>query len=99
MKYYIKFEIIDFYKKDFFYKKIYSCLNSNYDYSGIIIINYLDNTKYEFYFTYCKNISIIMSYVNNKSECSLEYLYTFIKFIINKSNKDILNIELKFTKK
>jgi len=99
MKYFIKFEITDLYKKDVFYKKIYSCLNLNYNYSGIIIVNYLDNTKDKYSFIYNSNISIIMSYINNKSECSLEYLYTFIKFIINKSNKDILNIKLKFTKK
>src|SRR6516225_2835628 len=97
MKYFIKLEIMDLYKKDLFYKKIYSCLNSNYNYSGIIIINYSNNTKYEFSFIYCNKISIIMSYINNKPECNLEYLYYLIKFIINKSNKDILNIELKFT--
>jgi hypothetical protein len=99
MKYFIKFEILDLSKKDLFYKKIYSCLNSNYNYSGIIIVNYLDNTKDKFSFTYISNISIIMSYVNNKSECSLEYLYYLIKFIISISNKNILNIELKFIRK
>lgn len=99
MEYLIKFEIIDISKKDVFYKKIYSCLNSNYNYSGIITINYLNNTKNRFFFTYNNNLSIIMSFMNNKSECSLEYLYYLIKFIINESNKNILNIELKFTKK
>ncbi|SRR6266496_347259 len=99
MKYIIKFEILDFYKKDFFYKKIYSCLNLNYKYSGIIKVNYLDNTKDKFYFTYNNNFSIIISYVNNKSEYNLEYLYYFIRSIINKSDKYILNIEFKFTRK
>jgi hypothetical protein len=99
MKYIIKLEILDLYKKNLFYKKIYSCLNSNYNYSGIIIVNYLDNTKDKFSFTYNSNISIIMSYVNNKSEYSLEYLYYLIKFIISISNKSILNIELKFIRK
>lgn len=99
MKYFIKFEILDFYRKNLFYKKIYSCLNINYNYLGIITVNYLDNTKDEFYFTYINNLSIIMSYINNKSEYNLEYLYYFIKFIINESNKDILNIEFKFTRK
>ena len=101
MKYIIKLEILDLYKKNLFYKKIYSCLNSNYNYSGIIIINYLDNTKNEFYFTYNNNnnFSIIMSYINNKSEYNLEYLYYFVRYIINKSDKSILNIEFKFTRK
>jgi len=96
MKYFIKFETIDLYKKDLFYKKIYSCLNLNYNYSGIIIINYLDNTKDKFSFVYNNNISIIMSYINNNSECNLEYLYCFVRYIINISNKNILNIEFKF---
>lgn len=96
MKYIIKFEIIDLYKKDVFYKKVYSCLNLNYNYSGIITVNYLDNTKNEFSFTYCENISIIMSFINNKSEYSLEYLYYFVRSIISISDKDILNIEFKF---
>jgi hypothetical protein len=99
MRYFIKFETIDFCNKDVFYKKIYSCLNLNYNYSGIIIINYFDNTKYKFTFTYNSNFSIIMSYINNKSKYNLEYLYYLIKSIINESNKDILNIEIKFTRK
>ena len=99
MTFFIKLEMIDLFKKDVFYKKIYYRLNSNYNYSGIIIINYLDNTKDEFYIIYNNNISIIMSFLNNKSECSIEYLYCFVRSIINESNKDILNIELKFTKK
>lgn len=99
MRYFIKFEIIDFYKKDVFYKKIYYCINLNYNYLGILKVNYLDNTKDEFYFTCNNDISIIMSYIDNKSEYNLEYLYYFVKCIINESNKDILNIELKFTRK
>ena len=99
MKYFIEFEIIDLYKKNLFYKKIYSCLNLNNNYSGIIKINYLDNTTDEFYFTFNNNISIIMSFINNNSECNLEYLYYFVRSIINKSDKYILNIEFKFIRK
>jgi hypothetical protein len=39
-----------------------------------------------------------MSVLSNKSECGLEDLYYFIRFVIRESDNDILNIELKFTK-
>jgi|ERR1700722_12856059 len=95
----IKFETKDFLAKDVFYKKIYSGLNLNIYYSGIIIINYLDNTEDEFSFTYKNDPSITISFLDDKPYCSLEYIYYFVRSIINKSDKDILYIELKFTKK
>ena len=98
MTIYIKFETIDFWIKDIYYKKIYSCLDLNSYYSGIVIIKFLDNTSDEWSFTYNNDLSITSSILDDKPECSLEHLYYFIRSIINESNKDILNIELKFTK-
>ena len=76
----IKFETIDFWAKDIFYKKIYSGLNlDNYYYSGIIIIiNYLDNTEDEFSFTYKNDPSITSSFLDDKSYCSIEHIYIYI---------------------
>jgi len=96
----IKFETIDFWAKDVFYKKIYSGLNlDNYYYSGIIIINYSDNTEDEFSFIYKNDPCIISSFMNDKSYCNIEHIYYFIRSIINKSDKYILYVELEFTKK
>ena len=94
----IKFEIMDFWTKDIFYKKIYSGLNLDNYYSGIIIINYLDNTEDEFFFTYKNDPSITLSFLDDKSYCSIEHIYYFVRSIINESDKDILFIELEFTK-
>ena len=99
MTFNIKLEVIDFYEKDLFYKKIYSCLSVYGYYSGIILIRYLDNREDEWSFTYINDPSITMSVLNNKSECDLEHIYYFIRSIIRESDNDILYIELKFTKK
>jgi hypothetical protein len=94
----IKFNTIDFWAKDIFYQKIYSGLNLDNYYSGIIIINYLDNTEDEYYFTYKDDPSIPLSFFDDKSCRSIEHIYYFVRSIINKSDKDILFIELEFTK-
>ena len=98
MTFNIKLEIIDFYKKDLFYNKIYSCLSIYGHYSGIIVIQYLDKED-EWSFIYINDPSITMSVLNSESECDLEHIYYFIKSIIRESFNDILYIELKFTKK
>lgn len=99
MTIYIKFESIDFWTKDIYYKKIYSCLESNVRYSGAVIVRFLDNTSDEWSFTFNNDLSITLSILDDKPECSLEHLYYFIRSIIKESDIDILDIELKFTKK
>jgi hypothetical protein len=94
----IKFETADFCSKDIFYNKIYSGLNLNYYYSGIIIINYSDDTEDEYSFTYKNDPFIDLSLLDNKPYCSLEHIYYFVRSIINESDKDILYIKIEFTK-
>jgi hypothetical protein len=102
MTFNIKLEIIDISIKYRFYEKIYFCLSEYGNYSGTILVSYLNNTYDEIWFTYINDPSItisVLDYKSDKSECDIEHLYYIIRSIIRESDNDILDIELKFTKK
>jgi hypothetical protein len=102
MTFNVKLEVIDISKKYRFYEIIYSYLSEYGNYSSIILVKYVNDTYDEICFTYINDPSItisVLDYKYNKSECDIEHLYYIIRSIIRESEYDILNIELKFTKK